>query len=263
LTDGPGPPDGAGARNVESVVFMGTPHGGAVSLLEFFSTGYGFLYKGQLIHGDEILTMPSSYQLLPHPRQDCFLDGTDESKGLTPYRDDGGLPINLYDSQTWIRMGWLPETWLDGPRRRFFENGLERGLLWWTALDARWEPPAHLRVLNVGGASTSTPGRAVLVDKPGGGRAIEFDIPWNVDDRSAELVRRRIVTLGDGRVTLESAFDIPYGMRVVSLSEHDFVHHDPAVFANVIAFILGNQILGSLRQDLTLSGGGLVNPSLR
>jgi pimeloyl-ACP methyl ester carboxylesterase len=243
LTDEVGAPDGAGARNVNAVAFLGTPHGGAVSLLAFLLRGYGYIYDGQLIRSEEILTMPSSYQLLPRPRQDCFLDGTDPAKNLTPFRVEGGLPVNLYDSQAWMRMGWLPEGWRDGPRREFFENGLHRGLLWWTALDKPWMPPPGLRVVNVGGAATTTPGLAVVTEAVDGKHEIEFDIPWSVSDRDGELLRRGIITVGDGRVTLESAFEIPYGSRLASLAEHDFVHQDPAVLANLVVFILGDEIL--------------------
>lgn len=243
LEENAAPPDGAGARNVEAVAFLGTPHGGAVSLFDFVFRGYGYLYDGQLIRNDEILSMPSSYQLLPRPGQDCFLDGTDRSKDLTPYRESGNLALNPYDSQTWVRLGWLPESWLEGTRREYFERRLQRGLLWWTALDAPWTPPPGLRVLNVGGAAASTPARAVVLPPVQGRCDISFDIPWNVTDRRAELVRRGIVTIGDGRVTLESAFELPYGNRLASLAKHDFVHQDPAVLANLLVFVLGDRLL--------------------
>jgi hypothetical protein len=104
-------------------------------------------------------------------------------------------------------------------------------------------PPPGLRVVNVGGAATTTPGLAVVTEAVDGKHEIEFDIPWSVSDRDGELLRRGIITVGDGRVTLESAFEIPYGSRLASLAEHDFVHQDPAVLANLVVFILGDEIL--------------------
>jgi hypothetical protein len=96
--------------------------------------------------------------------------------------------------------------------------------------------------LNVGGTSHPTPGRGVLV-RDSDRWELTFALPWHFPNANDELLDRRIVTPGDGRVTLESAFDYPHAERVVSTAEHDFVHHDPAVLANILLFILGDCIL--------------------
>ena len=236
------PPDGAGADGVSRVVFLGTPHHGAIGLLKFILDGYGYFYTGTLIGTDAVLSMPSTYQVFCEPAEDCFLDGTDRAKGLRPFRDAAGQRLNLYDPQSWVWLGWLPDAWREGARRRFFEESLHRGLLWWTALERPWAPPACLAMLNVGSTSHPTPGRAVLTHASDRWN-LRFSLPWYSKNANEETLDLRIVTAGDGRVTLDSAFDYPNAERVVSTAEHDFVHHDPAVLANILLFILGDRIL--------------------
>lgn len=236
-------PTGEGASNVSAVVYLSTPHHGSLVLLRFMLEGYGALFPGQLITSDEIRTMPAAYQLLPCPSNDCYLDFTNNDRKLRAWRDDAGNLLNIYDSRTWFRFGWVEEKWSQEPLRSFFEHSLTRGYQWWNALEQEWSPPDHLRSAVVGGTAEPTIGRGVLVKNTDGTLKLVFDLPWSTEERTLEKIKHRILTPGDGRVTLESALDLPFGTRLASTAVHDAVHQDPAVLDNIILFLFGEDFL--------------------
>ncbi|MBI3819222.1 MAG: hypothetical protein HY286_11060 [Planctomycetes bacterium] len=236
-------PTGEGADNVSAVVFMGSPHHGSLALLQFLLKGYGAFYSGQLISSDEIRSMPSAYQLLPCPSVDCYLDYTNGDRELKKYRDASNHMFNIYDPATWEQLGWLPRLWREPNHRAYFEKSLARARRWWDALEEDWTPPEHLRALAVGGTSERTLGRGVLCKNKSNGYEMRFQLPWSDPfDREKEF-QYKIFTPGDGRVTLESALDLPFAQRLASIALHDEVHQDPAVLDNIILFLLGDAFL--------------------
>jgi pimeloyl-ACP methyl ester carboxylesterase len=241
-------PTGEGASRVESMVFLGTPHHGSMSLFQVLLRGYGIFYSGQLLTSEEIRTMPSAYQILPCPGLDVFVDATGDGDALDTFREPaapeaGSRIFNLYDPNNWPRVGILPESWRSGLRHTFFVNALKRGERWWWALEQPWRPPAGFRALAVGGTQTPTQNRAFFISRKGGGLDLAFDLPRV---RSLSKIRRfeaQIDSPGDGRVTIQSALDVPYAQRLASTALHDAVHQDPAVLDNVILFLFGEQFM--------------------
>ncbi|MEO0883331.1 MAG: hypothetical protein AAFY34_11475, partial [Pseudomonadota bacterium] len=81
----------AGASDVEKVILVGTPNGGASETLEQLQTGYT---KGRPVlplYPSFIMgTFPSVYQLLPRPRQNRVV-----------YADDGSAVTDLYEEDLW------------------------------------------------------------------------------------------------------------------------------------------------------------------
>lgn len=248
-------PTSAGAENVASVVFLNSPHHGSLALFQFLLKGYGALFPGQLLSSEEIRTMPSAYQLLPCPSNDCYLEYDRLSGEISEYREPGDRILNIYDPKTWTRFEWLPEAWRDGPRNAFFIRALERGRLWWNALEQHWTPPAHLRALAVGGTSELTPGRAILTKGNNDIYQFSFTIPGSDPDRSQKELKYRVLTPGDSRVTMESALDLPFAYRLASTATHDLVYHDRGVLDNVILFLFGDYFL-PFTYDTNTTGGG-------
>ncbi|MFN0206307.1 MAG: lipase/acyltransferase domain-containing protein [Planctomycetota bacterium] len=256
LESSPEPPTGAGAENVSSVIFLGTPHHGSLSLLEFILNGYGYFFDGQLIESDEIRSMPSAYQIIPCPSNDCYIDGIKENTNLELYREvstneDGTTAENrfyLYDINNWIRLKLLPPAWQTGDRFTFSTNALRRGEAWWNALEYRgWEPPAHLRTFVIGGTQIPTINRAVIISETHDPNNLEliFNLPSFAIQPSTAKFQYQIEAPGDGRVTIQSALDVPYAnaQRFVSTAPHDFMLQDNAVLDNIILFLYGDQFL--------------------
>ena len=83
-------PDWSGAKNVERAIIVGTPNAGYLdTFLE--------MVKGSPIQPYPISvlgTLPSYYQMLPHPDFESVIDA------------DSGKPLNIFDIDLWIKMNW-------------------------------------------------------------------------------------------------------------------------------------------------------------
>lgn len=247
-------PTGVGAENISSVAFLGTPHHGSLSLLEFLLNGYGYFFDGQLIESDEIRTMPSAYQLIPCPSNDCYIDGIQRNSKLELYREVAAAPggaavesqFDLYDINNWIRLKLLPQHWQTGDRFTYFKNALRRGEAWWYALESNWQPPPHLRTLAIGGTQIPTINRAVITSETNDPNNLEliFDLPRFAFQPWKARFQYQLEAPGDGRVTIQSALDVPYAaQRFVSTAQHDVVLQDNVVLDNIIFFLYGDQFL--------------------
>jgi pimeloyl-ACP methyl ester carboxylesterase len=103
--DAPQPqPTWAGARHIKKIFMFGTPNEGTMeafaTLLEGYSINEGLRRRIRLLNKlsrEDAVTIPSIYQLLPHPEAVRFLD-----QNLAP------LEIDFYDPQVWRRYGWSP-----------------------------------------------------------------------------------------------------------------------------------------------------------
>ncbi|MGV6852195.1 MAG: lipase/acyltransferase domain-containing protein [bacterium] len=93
LNDNQLQPTNAGAAYVRKTILVGTPSFGSVSALQNIITGskVGF----NRIPTEVLLTMPSAYQLLPHPLNRWIIT----RKGKTLDRD-------LFDDEIWKRFEW-------------------------------------------------------------------------------------------------------------------------------------------------------------
>ncbi len=200
-------PTYAGAQKIRRAVLVGSPNLGSVSALQFFMTGYDIGMS--LIPPEVFVTMPSSYQLLPHPERDWMI--TPQGNRFT--RD-------LYASDTWREYGWsifdreirkrVQRRFPDKPAadrylntlERFFDKRLQRGRKFHLALSVPADDRA-LRYVVFGGDCDLTPARC-LVESVDGRTEIRL--------RPDEVVRRiegvdydrLMLEPGDGRVTKPS-----------------------------------------------------------
>jgi pimeloyl-ACP methyl ester carboxylesterase len=194
-----------GATRVRKLILLGTPNMGSVSSLNAFLVGEAIGFGR--IPQETLATLPSGYQLFPHPLVTWLLD-----PGGHPLHDD------LFDGEVWRRYRWSifdasvearirtahaadADAYLSA-LHRFFDYRLERARRFLWALSTP-EPPSSIRYVLFGGDCDLTPARLVLEQvagtpvarlRPGDIRAPVPGVPY------AELM----LEPGDGSVTKPS-----------------------------------------------------------
>jgi hypothetical protein len=228
-------PDWAGARHIKKIFMFGTPNEGTMeafaTLLEGYSINEGLRRRVRLLNKlsrEDAATIPSIYQLLPHPEAVRFLD-----QNLAP------LEIDFYDPEVWRKYKWTPIH--DDDYRARYERGkvrdeegathratlaqldayfaaaLARARRFHAALDAPapadmagTTPPASAVALYVfGGDCEETLSAPVILRDERRGRWRTLTEPRELRDASGRRIKRRDVVRamyepGDGRVTRRS-----------------------------------------------------------
>jgi pimeloyl-ACP methyl ester carboxylesterase len=158
-----------GSTRVRKLILLGTPNMGSVSSLHAFLIGEAIGFER--IPQEVLATLPSGYQLFPHPLVTWLIDTSGHARG-----DD------LFDGETWRRYRWsifdpAVEARIRAARgadadayltalRRFFDYRLERARRFLWALSTP-EPPTQIRYVLFGGDCTLTPARLALEDVGG------------------------------------------------------------------------------------------------
>ena len=194
-----------GTRRVRKLILLGTPNLGSARSLHAFIGGepVGF---GR-IPPEVLATMPSGYELFPHPLVTWLVD----AKG-------NRLREDLFSGATWRRFGWSvfstgAETRLSKARgadsdaylaalRRYFDLRLERGRRFMWMLSTP-EPATPIRYVLFGGDCAATPARLLLEEdgeRPGV-RLYPRDIRNKVPGVPYDQL---MLEPGDGRVTKPS-----------------------------------------------------------
>ncbi|MGB5131885.1 MAG: hypothetical protein WBO00_04670 [Steroidobacteraceae bacterium] len=162
------PVTGAGARKLRRIVLLGTPNEGSVSAIHYFLNGYQVGLSRLPNVG--VATMPSTYQLFPHPQANWITT----TRG-TPLRPD------QFDVEVWRRFGWSvfdgkvrrriarhPEIWPSPEAfERYFKKHLERARRFMWSLDV---PVGNVRLVEpllLGGDCLPTPARLVMEEVRG------------------------------------------------------------------------------------------------
>ncbi len=162
------PVTGAGARKLRRVVLLGTPNEGSVSSIHHFLNGYRVGVSRMPNEG--IATMPSTYQLFPHPLVPWLITTRGES-----------LQRDLFDVKVWQRLGWSvfdrnlrrrivksPDLW-PSPAvfERYFTKHLERARRFVLSLDVPVGEVKLVEPLLLGGDCLPTPARLVVEEVDG------------------------------------------------------------------------------------------------
>lgn len=184
-----------GAARVRKLVLLGTPNLGSVSSLHAFLTGERIGVNR--ISPRTLATLPSGYQLFPHPLAH-WLIGVD------------GQPVaeDLFDAATWQRHRW--SVYGEGERagaagaadqaalRRYFVHNLERArrFAWMLSVE---EPVSPIRIVLFGGDCHLTPARLLIE-----GDAVRL-APGDIKaPRPGVAYDELMLEPGDGRVTKPS-----------------------------------------------------------
>lgn len=201
------PVNNRGADRVRRVVMLGTPNLGSVSSLHSFLRGYAVGLRG--LATETLATMPSVYQLFPHPLNTWLI-------GL----DGRPLERDLFEARIWQRFQWsvfdpavirrVGRRFSDprqaaeyiGVLQRYFDKRLERARRFvWSLSFRAGETP--IRYIVFGGDCILTPAR-LLVEEVNG----ESLVRLRPEDIAAPLpgvpYERLMLEPGDGRVTKPS-----------------------------------------------------------
>ena len=160
-----------GADKVRRVILLGTPNLGSVQMLNGFISGISLGFKK--INTETLITMPSLYQLLPHPLNNWIV--TAEGKPLK--RD-------LFDINIWRRFEWgvfdrnvrqriMAEAGSEEEGQakldtleRFMEKNLERARRFVWSLSVKL-PEQHPTLIVFGGDCHLTPARIIVEEVDG------------------------------------------------------------------------------------------------
>jgi pimeloyl-ACP methyl ester carboxylesterase len=197
----------AGAEKVGTAVLLGTPNLGSVSSLQSMLLGHKVGLRR--IEPEVLATMPSVYQLLPHPLTDWSVDPTGKD-----------LDLDLYDVTTWKRMQWSVFDPAVASRLRarfkspseanaylaalqaYFARNLERArrFIWSVTFE---EPSSPVKFVVFGGDCALTPARIVI--EPQAGRSLARLFPADVQHKVPGVdYSRLMLEPGDGEVTKPS-----------------------------------------------------------
>jgi pimeloyl-ACP methyl ester carboxylesterase len=158
-----------GTTRVRKLILLGTPNMGSTSSLHAFLTGE--LIGLKRIPPEVLATMPSGYQLFPHPLVTWLID-----------TEGHGLQDELFDGETWRRYRWSifdpkVETRIRAEHgrdaddyiaalHRSFDFRLERARRYMWALSTP-EPATPIRYVLFGGDCSMTPARLALEEQDG------------------------------------------------------------------------------------------------
>ena len=241
LDDNDFPVSNAGAANVRRVVLLAVPNLGTLEALKAALTGFP-IGEGE-ISVEIMATVPSIYQLFPHPISSPVLS-----------IDGQELKEDIFDVEVWRRLQWSifhPDvrdrvvqrfaTAEAGERylrllEEYVHKHLERGRRFvWSLTVKADEPPG--RYVLFGGACELTPAKIVMEES--GGRPVIRWLPKQIDRPTPGVDYERLMLQpGDGDITKSSLLArhvldpsvprhkysyFPLGFAVFLCAEHDTI----------------------------------------
>jgi pimeloyl-ACP methyl ester carboxylesterase len=221
---------GLGGQKLRRMILLGTPSQGAVSAVHKFLNGYRVGISALPIEG--VATMPSTYQLFPHPLVDWVVNINGKRLGF-----------DLFDVEFWRRYRWSifdhriqrrmerdRDTWLQQEVfERWFEKRLKRGRGFVWSLMVPAEPVPLVRPLLLGGDCVPTPRRLVFENI--GGESVARLRPEQILLPAPGIDYESLMfEPGDGIVTRASLVSLQNLSREVPQYEQQGLAHEQAVF---------------------------------
>ena len=206
-------PTWAGAKNFDKVFLLGTPNEGSAQSLSALINGFSYVGGGlnlpfvQDISKFDAFTIPSLYQLLPHPGTLSALD-----ENLKP------LAVDIYDVKTWDKYGWnviadknFNKKFSAAEQKNakaFFQMVLNRAKRFNEALDANTSAKPTVALYLIGADCKETLDAVVIYrDKKNEWKTIfkadSFE-RTNGEKVTSEELKKLIYAMGDGVVTKRS-----------------------------------------------------------
>ncbi|MDQ6982448.1 MAG: hypothetical protein Q9M08_05510 [Mariprofundus sp.] len=200
-------PDSSGTSRVRKVVLVGAPNLGSVSGLQQFLMG--FKVGSGHISPEVLATMPSSYQLLPHPDRDWMVtpDGSKDRRNLYEMETWRSFQWSIFDPMVIedIRSRFKSENEADqhiSLLERYFEKHLKRGQQFHRAISIPMQR-SPVRYIVFGGDCELTPARC-LIETVDGKVVIRLH-PENIVNKTKGIdYEKLMLEPGDGRVTKPS-----------------------------------------------------------
>ncbi len=196
-----------GAAKIDTAVLLGTPNLGSVSSLQSMIVGHRVGLSR--VEPEVLATMPSIYELLPHPLTDWSVDPSGKD-----------LDLDLYDVTTWKRLQWSVfdpavigrlRARFKGPSeanayisalQAYFARNLERArrFIWSVTFE---EPTSPVKLVVFGGDCVLTPARIVIESQAS--RSVARLFPEDVQYKVIGVdYSRLMLEPGDGEVTKPS-----------------------------------------------------------
>ena len=207
LDDNEFPVNNYGSSRVRKVVLLGTPNLGSVSAIRGFLQGYQVGLRR--IPAEVLITMPSSYQLFPHPIHDSLVlaNGTVLDRDLFDIRIWRAFQWSIFDAKVRQRILSRFDDPDAGERNlvlleRYFNKHIERARRFVWSLTV---PGAESSVGYVvfGGDCELTPTR-MLVEEVNGESVLRLH-PGRIKNRLPGVdYEKLMLEPGDGRVTRAS-----------------------------------------------------------
>ena len=256
---------GHGNAKLRRVVLLGTPNQGTVGAVHKFLNGYRVGISALPIEG--VATMPSTYQLFPHPLVDWVVN-----------IEGRPLAYDVFDVELWRRYGWSifdrrvqrrmdrhRDVW---PQQDVFERWFEkklaraRGFAWSLMVPA--EPVALVKPLLLGGDCVPTPRRLVFENI--GGESVARLRPEQILRPAPGVDYERLMfEAGDGSVTRSSLLSRQDLSREVPRYEQESLETQQELFvcAEHNALTSDDALLDALISYLLETDpGGMAQPAV-
>ncbi len=231
----------AGAKHIDKLIMVSTPNAGSISafksLLEGLNSPLMPKYPPAILG-----TMPSMYELMPHPKHRALMDKD------TP----NGEPLDIYDPDLWEDMKWglaspgqekvlktlLPEVDSAEERRRIAldhqRKCLNRAKRFWEALDVPADPPSSVSFALFTGDAIQTDAVVGVNRKDGSVEVIRKAPGDGTVLRSSALMDERI----GGKWSPRLVSPIKWSQVMFIFSDHVGITEDPHFSDNILYYLL-------------------------
>lgn len=195
---------GFGLSKLRRVILLGTPNQGTVTAVHKFLNGYRVGFSGLPTEG--VATMPSTYQLFPHPLVDWVVNIDGERLGFDIF--DAAFwrryQWSIFDHRIQRRMDRHRDVWpAQDVFERWFEKQLERGRRFvWSLMVPPGDVPL-VRPLLLGADCVPTPRRLVF-ENVAGESVARLRPEQILNPKPGVDYESLMFAPGDGSVTLDS-----------------------------------------------------------
>jgi pimeloyl-ACP methyl ester carboxylesterase len=207
------PANFTGAQKIRTAVLLGTPNLGSVNALHSLLVGHPVGW--QTIPAEALATMPSVYELLPHPVTSWIVDGAGKplERDLFFVGTWSWYQWSVFDPAIQKRVRARFRTVAEADRylellQRYFARRIERARRFVWSLSYNESQNAPVRLVVFGGDCTLTPARVLVErepDRASGRRAVVSLLPGAVRTPQPGLdYSRLMLEPGDGEVTKPS-----------------------------------------------------------
>jgi len=232
----------AGAKDVETLILVGTPSTGSAEGLQSLVDGIKYSPVLPKYPPAILGTMPSIYQLLPRPRHAIVVN------------ENSGAPIDVYDWREWKRFRWgllnpkedvqlkkiLPNVESRSEREVIAVNQVKKALFrakqFHQALDLRGAPPAGTSINLIAGDAKDTISKLTVNPQTGIIKIAAHAAGDGTVLRSSALSDERL----DPRVDWSPRLASPIAWRQITFlfTDHLGLTSDPAFTDNVLFMLL-------------------------
>lgn len=255
-------PTWAGDKYFSKIFFFGVPNEGSMETIDAVLKGTSSIGPGadlpfiRNLTPKDIATMPSIFQLLPHPKTEHFYD-----------ENLNDLVVNIYNISSWKKYNWsvysddkfMKDNSAAEVRKfeRYFSLVLNRAARFHQALDAYSAKRVSVGMFIIGGDCIDTLDAVVLYKDDGKWKTLTKPKSFKNSKGvkiTDEMLRKIMIAPGDGRVTRRSTlaetlsetkrrsvlFDslLPITSALFICEDHDNITNNPTIQNNFLTALV-------------------------